>query len=239
MTIRTIAFDGDDTLWHNETYFALTQERFRDLVRPYADEARIEARLFETETRNLRLFGYGAKGFTLSMIETAIELSEGRVTAREIAAILDYGKTLLDRPVEVLDGVRATLERLAGSYELLLITKGDLLQQESRIAGSGLGELFAGIEIVSEKDRATYERILRRRGIGADGFLMVGNSLRSDVLPVVELGARAVYVPYHITWQHEVVHDVAGREGYWELTSIADLPTLLGEIDGARPGNPA
>ena len=167
----------------------------------------------------------------LSMIETAIEVSEERVTAAEIATILALGKELLDHPVELLDGVRETIAALNGSYELLLITKGDLFHQESRIAGSGLGEFFDGIEIVSEKDPGTYARILTRRGIRPDEFMMVGNSVKSDILPVVALGARAVHIPYQITWQHEIVAtDEAQRAGYWELASIAELPGKLNEV---------
>ncbi len=229
--IRVIGFDGDDTLWHNESLFALTQERFYELLRPYSAGPDLPARLFETEMRNLRLFGYGAKGFMLSMIETAIEVSAGRVTATEIQTIINSGKALIEHPVELLDGVLDTIAALDGTYELLLIMKGDLFHQESRIAGSGLGAFFDGIEIVSEKDRPTYERILKRRGIAPGEFLMVGNSVRSDILPIVALGARAVHIPYHITWQHE---QVAGERGdgvdWWELPAIAALPAKLAEL---------
>ncbi len=228
MSITTIGFDGDDTLWHNETHLAITQEWFRQLLASYAEGQDIDQRLFETEMRNLRLFGYGVKGFTLSMIETAIEVSKARVTAREIQAILDAGKQMLERPVELLGGVRETLERLAGSYRLMLITKGDLFHQESRVAASGLGELFAAVEIVSEKDEATYRRVLRRHGIAVSEFLMVGNSLRSDVSPVIAIGGRAAYVPYHTTWQHEVAAE-APSGGYWELAAITELAEKLAE----------
>ena len=227
--IRTIGFDGDDTLWHNESLFALSQDRFYELLRPYTAGTVSAERLFAIEMSNLRLFGYGVKSFMLSMVETAIEVSAGRVTAAEIKTILDIGKELLDHPVDLLDGVREAIAALDGSYELLLITKGDLFHQESRIAGSGLGEFFDGIEIVSEKDPATYERILKRRGILPAEFMMVGNSVKSDVLPVLALGAQAVHIPYHITWQHEVVAtDEAQRAGYWELGSIAELVEKLG-----------
>ena len=229
--IRTIGFDGDDTLWHNESLFALSQDRFYELLRPYTDGTVTAERLFATEMSNLRLFGYGVKSFMLAMIETAIEVSAGRVTAAEIQTILDIGKGLLDHPVELLEGVREAIAALDGSYELLLITKGDLFHQESRIAGSGLGEFFDGIEIVSEKNPATYERILQRRGILPAEFMMVGNSVKSDVLPVLALGAQAVHIPYHITWQHEVVAtDETQRAGYWELASIAELVMKLGIV---------
>lgn len=238
--LRTIGFDGDDTLWHNETFFAMTQEQYRDLLRPYASGVALDDRLYETEVRNLRLFGYGAKGFTLSMIETAIEVSEGAITAREVQRIIDAGKALMERPVELIDGVRPTLEHLAGSHTLLLITKGDLFDQESRVAGSGLGDLFAGVEIVAEKDPPTYARILQRYGVAPGEFLMVGNSVRSDILPVVALGALAVHIPYHVTWRHE--HVEGAHEGWWELEAITELPALLREVAAgggvteARPG---
>lgn len=233
--IQTIAFDADDTLWHNETNFAVTQAEIYALLRPYAEESVLKERLYAIEMANLRLFGYGAKGFTLSMIETAIAISEGRVTAREIQTILDAGKALLARPVEVLPGVRETLETLSDKYNLMLITKGDLFHQESRIAASGLGDLFAALEIVSEKDVPTYGRVFRRYHLDPATFLMVGNSVRSDILPVVELGARAIYIPYEITWQHEVADpSSAAHDGWWELASIREVPAKLAEIEAAE-----
>ncbi len=229
--VRTIGFDGDDTLWHNESLFALSQERFYQLLQPYIAADSTAERLFAIEMANLRLFGYGVKSFMLSMIETAIELSAGRVTAAEIQTILTIGKELLDHPVELLPDVHKTIAILDHDYELLLITKGDLFHQESRIAGSGLGEFFDGIEIVSEKDPATYERILRQRGIAPAEFLMVGNSVKSDILPVIAIGAQAVHIPYQITWQHELVEtDAAQRAGYWELATIAELVPKLHEL---------
>ena len=232
--IQTIAFDADDTLWHNETNFAMTQAEIYALLRPYADETRLKERLYAIEMANLRLFGYGAKGFTLSMIETAIEISEGRITSREIQTILDAGKALLARPVEVLPQVRETLETLAEKYNLMLITKGDLFHQESRIAASGLGDLFSALEIVSEKDVPTYERVFRRYHLDPATFLMVGNSVRSDILPIVSLGARAIYIPYEITWQHEVADPTtAAHDGWWELASIGELLGKLAEIEAA------
>jgi putative hydrolase of the HAD superfamily len=232
--IQTIAFDADDTLWHSETLYAMTQAEYYALLCPYADEETLKARLFEIEMRNLRVFGYGVKGFTLSMIETAIDISEGRVTARETQAILDAGKALLTRPIELLPGVRETLEALAGKYNLMLITKGDLFHQESRIAASGLGDLFSALEIVSEKDVPTYERVFRRYHLDPNTFLMVGNSVRSDILPIVALGARAIYIPYEITWQHEVADPHgATHDGWWELASITELPAKLAELEAA------
>jgi putative hydrolase of the HAD superfamily len=227
--IRVIGIDGDDTLWHNETVFSLTQERFRQLLSVHLpDTARLDQRLHERERANLRLFGYGIKGFTLSMIETAIEVSEGRVSATEIQALIDAGKAMLAHPVELLDGVQATLESLAAGYQLILITKGDLFDQESKIARSGLAELFWRIEILAEKDEASYRRILDRHEVAPAEFLMVGNSPRSDIAPVTALGAAAVLVPYPLTWQHEQLEGGLGE--YRVLESITELPVLLQQM---------
>lgn len=200
----TIAFDADDTLWHNETLFAVTSEEIGALLAPYAQGETLHRRLVETERRNLHLFGYGVKGFTLSMIESAIEVSEGRVTAHEIQAILDAGKKLLAHPIELLPEVRPTLESLALHYNLMMITKGDLFHQESRIAMSGLGDLFSAVEVVSEKNAESYQKIFRRYHLSTDNFVMVGNSVKSDILPVLEIGARAIHIPYEITWELEL-----------------------------------
>jgi putative hydrolase of the HAD superfamily len=225
--ITVIAFDGDDTLWHNESIFSVTQERFRSLMREYQSE-HLDDRLFATETRNLRLFGYGVKGFILSMIETAIEVSDGQVRAADIQSIIDAGKAMLDHPVEPLEGVREAVEALQARYRLMVITKGDLFDQESKLARSGLADLFWRVEIVSEKDERTYRRILNDGGIKPDEFMMVGNSIRSDVLPVVALGAQAVYVPYQLTWAHERADlNGAPRERVRTLDSLAELPALL------------
>jgi putative hydrolase of the HAD superfamily len=227
--IRVIGIDGDDTLWHNETVFSLTQERFRQLLSVHLpDTARLDQRLHDRERANLRLFGYGIKGFTLSMIETAIEVSEGRVSATEIQALIDAGKAMLAHPVELLDGVQATLEILAAGYQLILITKGDLFDQESKIARSGLAELFWRIEILAEKDEASYRRILDRHEVAPAEFLMVGNSPRSDIAPVTALGAAAVLVPYPLTWQHEQLEGGLGE--YRVLESITELPVLLQQM---------
>jgi len=233
--IETIAFDGDDTLWHNETLFSVTQARFAELLTPYGDFNDLSETLVATEGRNLMVFGYGIKGFILSMIETAIEVTDGRVQAGDIQAIIDAGKAMRDHPVELLEGVRDVVESLAGGPQrIMVITKGDLFDQESKLAGSGLADLFDAIEIVSEKDEVTYRRILDRYAIDAGSFLMVGNSLRSDVLPVVGVGGRAVHVPYEVTWALEQVEPVVGaRPGVWELDTIRSLPTLLEQLHAA------
>jgi putative hydrolase of the HAD superfamily len=231
-SLDVIAFDGDDTLWHSETLFSVTQERFRELLADHAEPAVLDERLLATERRNLALFGYGAKGFTLSMIETAIHVSAGSITSSHVQAILDLGKALLSHPVELLDDVRPVLEEVAASHRVVLVTKGDLFHQESKLAGSGLGELFDRVEIVSEKDEATYRRVMDALGVGPDRFLMVGNSLRSDVVPVVGVGGRAVHVPYVVDWAHEVVDECDLPDGgWWRLDSLSALPGLMRELE--------
>jgi len=224
--LRTLAFDADDTLWHNETYYAETQEAFRALLRPYHDDAWINERLHATELRNLGHYGYGIKGFTLSMIETALELTEERLDGAGIRQVVQLGKAMLAKPVEPLPGVAEVLPQLARSYELVLITKGDLFDQETKLAKSGLGGHFSKVEIVSEKDRATYAAILERHGLAPEAFVMVGNSVKSDILPVLALGGRAVHIPYHLTWAHEVVASPEGAP-FPVLDSIRELPGLL------------
>lgn len=227
--IRLIAFDADDTLWHSETLYLMTQDKFKELLSPYQAGEIIDQKLYETEMRNIRLFGYGVKGFTLSMIETAIELTEGRITGREIQTIIDLARTMLNAPIRLLDRVEETLEQLSHSYELMLLTKGDLLDQESKIARSGLADYFDHIEVVSRKESETYRELLARYGIDPANFLMVGNSLRSDVLPVVAIGGQAVHIPYQITWTHETV-ERPDRSDYFELEDIGLLPDLLKQI---------
>jgi putative hydrolase of the HAD superfamily len=234
VTIEVVALDGDDTLWHSEQLFVDTQAHFRRLLEPYVAgtpvEADLDDRLLEVERRNLPIFGYGVKGFALALIETAIEITEGAVRGHDIQAILDLGKALMDHPVELLDGVAETVEALADRYRLMVVTKGDLLHQETKLARSGLADRFWAVEIVSEKDLATYDRIMRRRDISPERFLMVGNSVRSDVLPVLELGGHAAHVPYHVTWELEVVaHDPATPD-YPVLGSLRDLPALLDSL---------
>ena len=227
-----IAFDGDDTLWHNETIFSMTHERFGQLLEPYQPAEVVMARLVEAERANLALFGYGIKGFALSMVETAIDVTEGRVTAAEIATILDYAKEMLVHPTELLDGVEEAVDAVAAAgHRLMVITKGDLFDQESKLARSGLVERFEAVEILSEKDEAAYRRVLRRHGVDPAQFVMVGNSLRSDILPVLAIGGHAVYVPYHITWHHEQVElDPDADHGFVEIPSLAALPQTLSTL---------
>ena len=236
MVLQVIGFDGDDTLWHNERIFTLTQERFRALLSRYVPPEQVDQSLLATEIRNLAAFGYGIKGFTLSMIETAIEVSKGRIGGTEIREILNAGREMLAHPVELLPDVREVLEELSAGTRLLLITKGDLFDQESKIARSGLVNLFWRVEVVSEKDEASYARVLARHAIPPEHFLMIGNSLRSDILPVVAIGGRAVHVPYHTTWAHEHVEvDELHHNGFWRLERLRDLPALVDQVRGAAP----
>ena len=226
--IDTIAFDGDDTLWHNESLFSMTQDRFRALLANHlqgAEPADIDRRLLQAERENLRVYGYGIKGFVLSMIETAVDLTDGRIGGRDIQSLVEFGKAMLDHPVDLLDGVQEVVEGLSGRYRLMLVTKGDLFDQESKIARSGLAERFDAIEIVSEKDPATYRRLLDRHGVDPARFVMVGNSVRSDILPVLAVGSHAVHVPYHVTWAHEVAEPPT--ENYRRIDSLHGLPPLL------------
>jgi len=224
MRITTVGLDADDTLWHNETIFRLTQDRLREMLADFADHDATSAKLAEVEKRNLRLYGYGVKGFTLSVIETAMELTGGEPPGRLIADILAAGREMLSHPVETLPGVDEALADLADGYRLVLITKGDLLHQEQKLAASGLGDLFAAVEIVSEKDAGTYARTFDRYGTGAAEAVMVGNSMRSDILPALEAGAWGAYIPYHITWAHEVADPPGEHPRFAELASISDLP---------------
>lgn len=221
-----IALDGDDTLWENEPLYHMTQARFRDLLAPYGAAGLADDRLYETEMRNLRLFGYGAKAFTLSMIETAIELTDGRVRGADIQQIIDAVKEMLHRDIHLLDHVAETIPALAAQTPLMLITKGDLLDQESKIARSGLAGYFRHVEIVSSKDEGTYAAILARYKIDPRRFLMVGNSLPSDVLPVLAVGGQGVHIPHQITWAHETVAERPSA-GYVELAHIGELPGWL------------
>jgi putative hydrolase of the HAD superfamily len=233
MTIDVVAFDGDDTLWHNETIFSMSQERFEELLEPYVDRAVLHARMLEVERRNVAIFGYGIKGFTLSMIETAIEITEGRVSTAELQTLLELGKGMLRHPTELLDGAREAIEATAARARVILITKGDLFDQESKLARSGLGELFDAIEIVSEKDAARYERVLREHDVAPDRFVMVGNSMRSDIVPVVQIGGRAVHVPYHVTWAlEEIEPDDVPASGWWRIEHLDELPALLRTLEG-------
>ena len=226
MRLTTVGVDADDTLWHNETIFRLTQERFAALLAPYAEAADLEARLAEVEARNLRFYGYGIKAFTLSVIETAVEIA-GDQSGAVVREILAAGREMLTHPIETLPGVEATLRLMSERYRLVVITKGDLLDQERKIAASGLGDLFQAVEIVSEKTRETYDRIFSRHGTGAAEAAMIGNSLRSDVLPALEAGSFAAHIPYALTWAHELADAPLGHPRFAELAAFAEVPAWL------------
>jgi putative hydrolase of the HAD superfamily len=233
--IDLVALDADDTLWHNEPLYRTARDRFCALLGDgYAPEL-IDERLYETERRNLEHFGYGVKGFVLSLIETGLDLTGGRLGGGDIQKIIDWGREMLASPVELLDGVRDAVEALSGEFPLILVTKGDLFHQESKLARSGLGHLFRGVEIVTEKDADTYRRVMSRYRVPPERFVMVGNSLRSDVLPVLQAGAHAVHVPYEISWIHErVAPDALADAHFHEVAHIRDVSPLLHRL--AREG---
>lgn len=228
--IEVVAFDGDDTLWHSESHFVDAHHRFCELLAPYVDDPGVvDEQVIATERANLALYGYGSKAFTLSLIETAITLTEGRITSHEVSAILELGKRLLDHPIELLDGVTEVVDELAATgRRLIVVTKGDLFHQEAKVAGSGLADRFDRVEIVSEKNVPTYRRVMAAAGVEPERFFMIGNSVKSDVLPVVELGGHAAHLPYTYTWEFERVPGANGAaHGYHELTSIRELPELV------------
>jgi putative hydrolase of the HAD superfamily len=225
--LSTIGFDADDTLWHHEQYFQLTEQRFAALLAEYAAPERISETLLAAERRNLAFYGYGVKGFTLSMIETAIEVTDGRAGAAIVSAILAVGREMLRHPIETLPRVREALTALAGGFRLVLITKGDLFDQERKLAESGLGELFAAVEIVSEKDSETYRRLFARHGHGAERAMMVGNSLKSDILPAIAAGSWGVHVPHAVNWVLDHAEPPLAAERFRRLASIGELPALV------------
>jgi len=230
MTITTIGLDADDTLWENERFYRITQGRFAALLSDHAAPDDLEARLTAAERVNIARYGYGIKGFTLSMIETAISVSEGRVPASVIREILEAGKELLAHPLELLPGVRETVAALAAEHRLVLITKGDLFDQERKLAQSGLGDLFHGVEIVSEKTVGTYAQVFARHGDGPARAMMVGNSMRSDVIPALQAGAWGVHVPHALSWVLEHAEAPVDAPRFRTLPGLGALPDLVSRI---------
>ena len=228
--LTTIGFDADDTLWQNESFFRLTQDRFTDLLSDHADPNHLHNRLLAAERRNLGHYGFGVKGFTLSMIETAIEVTQGRVPAAVISELLAAGREMLRHPVELLPHAREAVQALAADFKVLVITKGDLLDQERKIAHSGLGDLFHGVEIVSDKTPAIYSQIFARHGTGAAQAMMVGNSLKSDVLPALAAGGWGVHVPHGLTWALEQADPPQHHKRFHSLPSLQTLPDLVCKI---------
>ncbi len=234
MAIRLVGFDGDDTLWRSEDYYRAAEAALEDVLSAYIDlgAAGMQQHLLAVERRNLKVFGYGAKGMTLSMIEAAIALTDGRISAADIKRILDIGRATLEHPVELLDGIREAVAAIAARHPVVLITKGDLFHQEAKIARSGLTDLFPRIEIVSEKDPATYTRVLAEFGVAPGEFAMIGNSLPSDVEPVVKLGGWGIHMPYHVTWAHELEHGLAENHPHVAtVAGAAELPAALARIE--------
>ncbi|RYG29951.1 MAG: HAD family hydrolase [Burkholderiales bacterium] len=229
--IALVGFDADDTLWRSQDYFDDAQAAFERIIGGYVDLADVADRLYAVEKRNIALFGYGVKGMVLSMIEAAVEITGARIRAADVHRIVGLGKDLLRHPVELLDGVRQAVEAVAANHPVVLITKGDLFHQEAKVRESGMADLFRRIEIVSEKDTATYTRLFEEFDIEPRRFLMVGNSLRSDIAPVVELGGWGVHVPYHTTWAHEAGAQLRhGGERVRTLAGITELPQALQEL---------
>ncbi len=227
--IKVIGFDADDTLWMNEPIFRQIEDRFISLVSDYDTTGETAGELFKTEIKNLVSYGYGIKGFVLSMIETALRISGGKVPQSVIADIISLGKEMLDHPVELLDGVESTLEQLRPDYRLIVVTKGDLLDQERKLKKSGIEHYFHHTEVVSDKTEENYSDLLSHFEIDPGEFLMVGNSVKSDILPILNIGANAVHVPYHTTWQHEMVdsNSIEKKNGYLTIDRITDLVNLL------------
>jgi putative hydrolase of the HAD superfamily len=228
--LTTIGFDADDTLWQNEALFQMTQDRFATLLADYAEADHLAERLEAAEQRNLGRYGFGIKGFVLSMIETAIEVTSERVPARVIRALIEAGQQMLDHPIELLPGARDAVEGLAGRFTLVLITKGDLLDQERKLAQSGLGEMFDAVEIVSDKTPQIYASTFERHGGGAETAMMVGNSLKSDVIPALEAGAWAVHVPHDLTWSLEHAEAPHEDERFFQIDNLAELGRVIDQI---------
>ncbi|MCX7286874.1 MAG: HAD family hydrolase [Rhodobacterales bacterium] len=232
--LTTIGFDADDTLWQNEAFFRLTQDRFAALLADHAAPDHLAERLEAAERRNLGPYGFGVKGFVLSMIETAIEVTEGRVPATVIADLIAAGREMLEHPIQLLPQARTTVTALAADYRVVLITKGDLLDQERKLAQSGLGDLFDGVEIVSHKTPEAYRTIFARHGTGADQALMVGNSLKSDVIPALDAGAWGVHVPHGLTWALEVADPPSHHPRFHVLEDLGGLPALVASLAAHR-----
>jgi putative hydrolase of the HAD superfamily len=226
-TIKVIGFDADDTLWVNEPFFQDVEKKFCQILKPYISEAEASKVLFQTEMQNLGIYGYGAKGFILSMIETSIRVTQGKITSAEINQIIDIGKTLLEMPIELLNDVEHVLQQLQSKYKLILATKGDLLDQERKLQKSGLAGYFHHIEIMSDKHENNYQKLLAHLDIEPHEFLMIGNSVKSDILPVMNVGAKAIHVPFEVTWQHEKHHESNDNNSFTTISEISKLLEIL------------
>lgn len=226
--IKVIAFDADDTLWVNETYFREAEIQFAELLSKYETKNKIDQELFKTEIKNLAIYGYGIKGFVLSMIECALELSNYKIPQKTLEKIVNIGKEMLEKPIVLLDGIEEVLDKLQGKFKLIVATKGDLLDQERKLEKSNLLKYFHHIEVMSDKKEKDYLKLISHLDIEANQFLMIGNSLKSDVLPLLEIGASAIHVPFHTTWVHEEVSEKeASVADYVTLTNIKEVLTLF------------
>ena len=226
-TIKVIGFDADDTLWVNEPNYQEAETELCRMLQPWLEESEISRELFMTEMQNIEIYGFGAKGFLLSMIETAIRVTNHSVTSEDISRIIGIGKSLLDKPVILLDGIETVLQKLQSAYRLILATKGDLLDQERKLEKSGLAKYFHHIEIMSDKQETNYLKLLERLDIRPDEFLMVGNSVKSDILPVLAIGAKAIHIPFEVTWQHEKMHPSSINEAYITVGELSDILEFL------------
>jgi len=227
MQVKVIAFDADDTLWVNEPYFQETEEKFCELLLPYLSRHTLSQELFKTEIDNLKLYGYGIKGYILSMIEAALKISNNTISNEIIEKIIQYGKELLEKPIELLEGVEDTLETLKYDYKLVVATKGDLLDQRRKLHNSGLGKYFHHIEVMSDKQEIDYSDLVKRLDINPSEFLMIGNSLKSDVLPVLGIGGHAIHIPFHTTWAHERIDHKVEHENFKNFEKITDVLSLF------------
>ena len=225
--LKVIAFDADDTLFVNEPYFQETEEKFCALMSNYLTKHSLSQQLFKTEIENLSLYGYGIKGYILSMIEAAMTISNNTISLEIIEKIIQYGKELLEKPIELLDGVEETLEALKGKYKLIVATKGDLKDQQSKLHRSGLGHYFHHIEVMSDKQEINYQKLLGRLEIKPEEFFMIGNSLKSDVLPVLAIGGHAVHIPFHTTWEHEKISHKVEHPNFTTVEKISDVLQIL------------
>lgn len=226
--IDTIAFDADDTLWVNQTYFDETEYRFRELLEEHLPYEKISEELLKIEIDNMSIYGFGVKAFTLSMVEAALKISNYTIEPKVIQQIVDLGKEILLKPIELLDGVNEVLERLSGRYRLVVVTKGDLLDQERKLRASGLEHFFHHIEIMSDKQRNDYRKLFKNLDCKPENFLMIGNSLKSDIVPVLELEGHAAYVPFHSTWAHEKLEDKVIHPNLLRIEKITEiLPYLI------------
>ena len=227
MTPKIIAFDADDTLFVNEPYFQEVEHKFCVLMQDYLSQQGLSQELFKTEIENLPLYGYGIKGYILSMIEAAMKISNNTISLEVIEKIIEHGKELLQKPIELIDGVEETLKSLHGKYKLVVATKGDLKDQQSKLHRSGLGHYFHHIEVMSDKQEINYEKLLKRLEIEPKDFLMIGNSLKSDVLPVLEIGGFAIHIPFHTTWEHEKIDHKVEHQNFFEFKKISEVLNIV------------